>query len=290
MYNTINFLQDNKEKTKYGFGNIINILTNRAKKFPYPENLAMVCSQFVDMMLKLVNIDITHKSSNLVIPQDFSRIKNNPAVYKVYEGLCTTYKEDEVERRIKLLFVKGGPTNIKYPNNINISFVKESDESAYNAILEQIRDLLTPESIIEVTLPFRFNQQGELEINLYTSLEDQYQDSHKLLTSYDESNIEGIKKEIAHMFYINSVIERKIRKMKKSDDEYKQFIDLRARVINDFKTYFKVVCNIEKDFDFSEYYQHSEYNINVVKIDNTTLKYSGKTIKKVLGSILKFKK
>ena len=263
---------------------------NRAKRFPYPENLSMVCSQFVDMMFKLVDINITGKSSNLVIPQDFKKAYSSKAyVYKVYEGLCIKYKESTVENIIKRLFLGGKVENIRYPVTNPLSFLKEPIKE-YTDIIEEIQNILTPRPVIENILPFRFNKNGDLEVQLYKSLEDQYQDSHKLLLSYDENNIEGIKRELAHMFYINSVIEKRIRKMKKNDDEYKSLIDLRARVLNDFKKYFVEVGKLDKDFDFSEYYQHSDYNMNVIKIDNPTLKYSGQTIKRIVGTILRFKK
>ena len=87
------------------------------------------------------------------------------------------------------------------------------------------------------------------------------------------------------MFYINSVIEKKIEKMKKADDDYKTLMDLRARVLNDFKKYFNYVAKEEKDFDFEEYFKHTDYYNGSLTIDNTTMKYSGMLIKKFLRSI-----
>ena len=284
IYSTLNELNRNKKKTRYGFGNLFNILMNRAKEYPYPENLSLVCSQFVDTILKLVEIDITNKKSNLVIPQDF-QISNNPKVYKIYEGLATQYNEKKVERDIATLFYKGSVVNIKYNVPLKINFINNENANQYNNILSEMDYLLTPESILERRLPFRFNDKGDLTIDLAKSLEQQYQESHKLLESYDKSNIEGIKKELARMFYINSVIEKKIQKMKKADEEYKLLINLRARVLNDFKKYFSVVSKEEKNFDFEEYFKHTDYYNGSLTIDNTTMKYSGALIKKLLRTI-----
>lgn len=287
IYRSLNDINNKRYRTSYNFGNIINILKNKPQDFPYPENMSLVCSQFVDIILKLSDINLVDKSSNIVLPQDF-HIRNNPRVYKVYEGLCTEYDEKKVEELIKTLLYKGSIKNIKYNDPKVVSFIKENFGDDYENSLNNINEMLTVENIIqEKKLPVRFSKAGNLQIDLKKDLEEQYQESHKLLTSYDENNLEGIKKELACMFYINTVIEKKIRKMKKNDEEYKPLIDLRARVLNDFKTYLKVVLGVEKDFDFSSYYQNSEYNTNTVTVDKYTLKYSGSMIKKLVKSFLK---
>lgn len=278
-----------KDKTKYGFGNLFNILLNRAKNND-PEALSMVCSQFVDTVLKIANIDLTNKPSNLVIPQDFQEISKNPKVYKVYEGLAKEYDEKKVERSISSLFKTTPISQISYNDAIDLatesfcpsSFYYTTENSKANEILKEIRYLLTPEAVVyERKLPFKFNDKGDLSINFSKSLEQEYQDSHKLLTSYSSDNMEGIKHELARLFFINSTIEKKIKKMKKDDERYKVIIDLRARVLNDFKKYFKAVLKEEKEFNFTEYYKNSEYYDSSITIDNTTMKFIGSLIKKI---------
>ena len=279
-----------KVKTKYGFGNLINILIGRSKEFAYPENLSLVCSQFVDTVLKIANIDLVDKPTNLVIPQDFERISAHPKVFKVYEGLAKEYNEKNAENSIKLLFDTKSRGYIRYTDAIGFitesklepgSFQITTENEKANVVLEEIRDLLNPEVVIaERKLPLGFNDKGDLNIKLIKSLEDQYQEAHKLLTSYTEENLEGIKHELARLFYVNSVIEKKIKKMSKDDDKYKTIIDLRARVLNDFKKYFKVVSTKEPDFNFTEYFQKSEYANDKITIDNSTLKLTGNLIKK----------
>jgi hypothetical protein len=139
----LNDLNDNKKRTRYGFGNILNILRNKAKEYPYPENLSLVCSQFVDTILKIANIDITHKSSNLVIPEDLYKLSDNPKLYKVYEGKAVDYTERKVEKDIKTLFLKNSVRNIEYNEPLDINFTGEAA-----TILESLNELLTPESVI----------------------------------------------------------------------------------------------------------------------------------------------
>ena len=280
-----------QEKTKYGFGNLYNIMVNKSAEND-PENLYLVCSQFVDTVLKLADIDITNKSSNLVIPEDFARV-NNPKVFKLYEGLARKYNEKEVEDKIYSLFQTMNPNSIKYSqimessnDIISIAFMESSDNEEANSILKEMRDLLTPTSIItEKKIPIEFNDKGDLIIKTYKSLEDQYQEAHKLLLQYGDKNIEGIKHELARLFAINTIIEKKIKKMKKDDDKYKKFIDLRARVLNDFKKYFKIVAEAEPDFDFCEYFKTTEYYNGNIIVDNSILKITGKLIKIFLKSL-----
>lgn len=281
-----------QDKTSYGFGNLFNILFNKAKDND-PENLYMVCSQFVDTVLRLANINLFDKSSNLVTPGDFYEICSNPKIYNVFEGLATDYLERSVEGSIYNLLRSKDVKDIRYNEVINI--VKESNIEGFyavtendkcNKILEEVRELLTPEAVIyEKKFPLGINDKGDLTIELYKKLEDEYQEAHRLLKQYGENNIEGIKHELARLFYINTVLEKKIKKFDKDDPKYKKSIDLRARVLNDFKKYFKIVLEKEPDFDFTEYFKKSEYYNGNIIIDNRILRFTGKLIEKFLKSL-----
>ena len=101
--NAIKQFINNQDKSLYAFGNLFNTVINK-KKPNDPENLNLICSQFVDTILKLSKIDISNKSSNLVIPQDFEDYQlKNPKLYKVYEGLARDYNEKRVEDIIYIM-------------------------------------------------------------------------------------------------------------------------------------------------------------------------------------------
>lgn len=265
-----------QEKSKYNVKNLFNVLLNKSVDND-SENLYLICSQFVDTVLKLANIKLFNKSSNLVEPEDFKEVANNPKVYKVYEGLARKYNEKEVEDIIHNLFITMNTNVLQYSNTVNEASIT----------LEAIKDLLTPESVlVERKLPIKLDDNGNLELGLYKSLEEQYQEAHRLLKEYNDSNIEPMKHELARLFYINSAIEKKIKKMKKDDKEYKKYIDLRARVLNDFKKYFKIVLDNDPEFNFTEYFKKSEYYNGNIIIDNSVLKYTGKMIKEFIKMIL----
>ena len=109
---SLDFYEKAKDITKYGFKNLFNILLNRKKEYT-PYDNEMVCSQFVDQILKLCDIDITGKANNLVIPQDYVTIASkNPKIYKVYEGYGKDYVDGKVEAGIKELIDSN--ENIRY--------------------------------------------------------------------------------------------------------------------------------------------------------------------------------
>lgn len=286
----ISFFKNNKKKTSYNFFNLFNIVLNRAVNSN--GDLSLVCSQFVDTILKIANINIVTKSSNLVIPEDFKRM-NHPKVFKLYEGLAIDYDESKVEKKIHSLFKSLTKDSLSFSklmesvygtSLVDFRYIKETKET--EQVFQEITSLLTPTPVIlEKKFPIEFTKEGDLVIELIKSLEQQYQEAHRLLKSYDETNLEGIKHELARLYYVNYEIEKKIKKMKKDDENYKKLIDLRARVLNDFKKYFKIVIKQEPDFDFAAYYQKSEYYNGNIIIDNSVLKFTGRLIKKFLESL-----
>lgn len=282
----------NRDKTRYAFGNLFNMAFNIKKN--HSDNLKYVCSQFVDIVLKMVNINLINKPENLILPQDYITASSHPKVYKLYEGLVTKYNEKKVEDIIDNLFTILEPKDIEYHNMTDLMEENFNFESLYyttenkeaNEVLKEMRDYIKPEcAICEKAFPIQINKSGDIEINTKKTLEEEYQEAHKLLLGYNDSNIEGIKHELARLFCVNSIIEKKLKKMRKGTDDYKEYINLRARVLNDFKKYFKVVSAKDDKFDFNTYYQSTEYNTNKVVIKNTTLKHSGNIILKFMKSL-----
>ena len=278
--------EDIKDKTKYGFSNLFNFVINRSVE--NWKSLSMVCSQFVDTVLKLVNIDLNGKTSNLVTPQDFVSIKK-PKVFKVYEGLVRNYKDRKVEFTILRIFSLTSDNDVRYSNVVEAvsGLLLDTSRITLNEsaiqVLDEINTLMTPIAVIqERKAPFEINEKGDLVINFIKPLEQQYQEAHRLLKLYGENNIEGTKHELARLFYINYRIEKKVKKIDKEDKNYKRLINLRARVLNDFTKYFKIVLKKEPNFDFTEYYKKTEYYDGNIIIDNKIVKATAKMIEAFL--------
>ena len=103
--------------------------------------------------------------------------------------------------------------------------------------------------------------------------------SSELCKLYKQSsNIEGIKYELCKLWYINCMLEKKIKRNDKNKEKY---VNDRRICMNVFKTYMKHVNTIDDDFNFVEYYNATPYG-GAIRIDKNTLKYSIKALKELL--------
>lgn len=132
-------------------------------------------------------------------------------------------------------------------------------------------------------LPVEFDKDGNLIIYKARtgslSYGDEINDSVQLLETYrNQSNIEGIKYELAKLWYINDCIEKKLKKRLKNE-QYKELIDTRSVCLNAFKFNLDFVMKSEKGFNFSDYYNSTPFSDSSIKITSNTLKYTMKAIK-----------
>ena len=296
----IEYYIKNQDKTKYSIKNIIRIVFNKTTNSAH--SLEMVCSQFVDNILKLSGLDITGKSSNLVAPEDLVKPATGINIFALFEGKKSNYDWKVVQDKVNVLKKKMNFNRLiaKTPQkliadlreNLLEVFRLTSEDKRIENILREMREYITIKpsivSIHEMKSPIGFNKDGGLYIKVNNDLQSEYNEAHKLLSMYNESNLVGIKNELARLFYLNSIIENKLKKVKKEKhpDTYKELIDLRARILNDYTTYFKLVKTIEKDFDFMEYMKNSDYYNKYLVIDDNTLKFSGSYIKKFFQSMI----
>ena len=134
--------------------------------------------------------------------------------------------------------------------------------------------------------PIEFDKEGNLIIYKARTgtlaFGDEIDDSVQLLESYrNQSNIEGMKYEIAKLWYINDCIEKKLKK-RLSNDQYKELIDNRSVCLNSFKYNLEYIMKYEKGFNFSDYYNSTPFSENSIKITSNTIDYTIKTIKGIL--------
>ena len=294
MKETLKFYEENKDKTRYGIRNIFDFIINKSRDTA--NSLYMVCSQFVDNLLKMANIDITHKSSNLVSPGDFEKPKEGSKIFTIFKGWKKDYDKKAMDKKVRALEKVNTVSQLNIMENAALVehifagllenfFTCDSDNTTIHESIMKIRKILTPTAgmvLTEFKFPVRFTDNGSLDIDLPKNLQAEYDESHKLLSMYDETNMNGIKHEVARMFYLNGIIEKKLQRMKRTDKDFKTLMDLRARVLNDYTTYFKVIKTVEPQFDFVNYLKGTEYWNKSVTIDGSTLRYSGAYIKKAI--------
>lgn len=293
-----------RDDTKYSFKNILGIGLN----VEFESNLSMICSQFVDRMLKMVNIDHTGKPSGLVTPNDFY-INRSRDMYLIYDGPIVNYNPNKAKMLVKKL-----DRNSAYIKESNISIVNEAS-FIENMNLESLDTLISIDSQSEILsedskyiynefvkpyiniyyyneakeFPIQFDKDGNLLIRNMKRLnfETEYNKCHKLLMIYDESsNIEGMKYELSKLWFLNNIIEGKIYNEKISDKDKNELYKTRARILNDFNKYIKVVNENDKDFNFTNYYNESPFSDATVRINKHTINHGVKLAKLMVSNIL----
>ena len=247
-------------KTKYSILNLLTIPAN----IPLDMDMRMVCSEFVDKLLKMANLDLTERKSSLVGPKNLIQAANSKSnIVEIYNGNPKKFNNKEIEKRIKKL--------------------KKSNTPVYEFV--EIKENFIDESYIEEakSFPIQFDKDGNLIIKNIRKInfEQEYSDSHRLLKEYDKTkSYEPMKFELAKMQFFITLLEKKIYKKgkAKSTNELK----VRARFLNDFKKYLKIVTTNDSNFNFTEYYDQSPFNDALIQIDKNTLKYGWKALKYIM--------
>jgi hypothetical protein len=153
---------------------------------------------------------------------------------------------------------------------------------AYNRANTIYHKSMTSKLLQEKSIGFEFDARGNLFVKNFLknkSYQSVYMESHRLLMEYDRAkNIEGMKYELAKMYYLNLKISEDLIKQDRTKKD-KELVKIRARVLNDFHKYLKVVLKNDKQFNFSNYYQRSEFCDDSFVITAPTLKHAGKYAK-----------
>lgn len=267
----------NWKNSRYSVANLFNIVAGRVEKTN--RNLSMVCSQFVDSLFKLVNIDLTNKPSNLVTPANLVEVKN-PTVYKLYEGDAKGYDYKKIQSMVNKLAANAQPGR---------STVYESAKSMYSdetvlEIYKAIDRMLTAKCLFEDAIPIQIEDNGDLTISTYKNYELKYQEIHTLLKRID--SVETMKDELCKLWWLECKLEKKIQvaksKKKDKDPVVQDYYKLRSRVLNDFTKYSKKVMKNDPEFNFSEYYKNSSYYDGSVVVKRNTLKGISSFIQSIL--------
>lgn len=253
-----------QNKTSYS---MLNIMTILFKNISINMDAKMICSQFVDKMLKLANIDITNMPSDKVTPNTFYNVSLiNTNIYKIYDGLVKDFDPKRAEKLVEKMSRQAKKIN-------EFMIINPTDH------------YLKPMIINEIKAPLVIKSNGDILLTKPLSkldLDAEYTNSHKLLLNYNETNnYEGMKYELCRLYYMNYLLEKRIAMNKKTKD-----INTRARVLNDFNKYLKVVLRNQTKFNFSEYYEQSPFYHNTLEVDGGTIKYTNDKLKQILSLML----
>ena len=195
------------------------------------------------------------------MPLSINDFKTDPETLAICNRLC----DGKFKTMKELIY-----SNEFYKNEIEGSYLLR--ESVLNEVKQ---------------FPVEFDKEGNLIIHKakfgMLSFGDEIDDSVKLLQVYrNTNNIEGMKYELAKLWFINDAIEKKLTRRNLTDNQYKELVIHRATCLNVFKTNLEYVLKAEKGFNFAEYYNSTPFSDNSIKITNDTLKYSLRTIASVI--------
>ena len=245
---------------EYSLINLVTIPLN----INYVDNVKMVCSQFVDSMLKLADLDITKIGSNMVSPGSLNRAvkkkKFSAFIYKVFYGSPKKYSAAKV-----LNFIDNLSKSIpKTENTLANSFTCISEVKEWS---------------------IQFDDDGNLLIDkgLNVDFEAEYSTTHLALKQYEKAkNVEGMKYCLCKLWYLNTILEEKIYQ-ERNKAALPRYHKARAKIINDITKYMAIVQKYDKDFDMLKEYQNSPFSDDRIKIRRSTLLYTIDLFKRLIG-------
>ena len=290
----IKWFENNKYKTKYNFKNAIDILLNKVTDLK--DGFAFMCSNFVDMILRMCNIELIDKNNNLVVPGDFYKLTKNPKIFLLYEGLTRNYKSRDMDKKIRALYHRNTVFKKEEPNIIDnvvdaiksigehnidtiTNTIYKTESTMLNTIAKEMNELIKPEEAIVSIDPNKVKYSiytGELSPNDY---QEEFDRIVKSLHQYDSSkSIDILKDNLSSIWYLKYQIEKELSKIKDPKNSiYQQLSTILNSSNSIYDTYYKLLKNKEKDFDMSEYINISKPFNHIVDI--TPFKYSGYYIK-----------
>ncbi len=135
--------------------------------------------------------------------------------------------------------------------------------------------------------PVEFDKEGNLIIYKCSTgnidFDEEIDNSVTLLETYrNTNNEEGMKYELAKMWYIIAELEKRMKKRNVPVDEYNKLVRQRSVAMNVFKTNFKHMSSLDKNFNFAAYYNSTPFSDNGVKITNSTLRYGLAAMKRIV--------
>lgn len=135
--------------------------------------------------------------------------------------------------------------------------------------------------------PVEFDKDGNLIIYKCSTgnidFDEEIDNSVTLLETYrNTNNEEGMKYELAKMWFIIAELEKRMKKRNVPVEDYNKLVRQRSVAMNVFKTNFKYLSSLDKNFNFAAYYNSTPFSNNGVKITNNTLRHSINVMKYIV--------
>jgi hypothetical protein len=258
-----------QDNSMYAFDNTMSLVADKPKL--QNRSLAFVCANFMDSMFKIANVH-----------DQFVGMKNKNAsvhFYILYTGRAADYKSTKIDKKVKALqknkdfnqlsFFEPdlvmGEIQYKLIENFNIT----TSDDRMNTILKEIREMLTPNDAAD-----NYNLEN------IDMIKQVIKDSHYLLSTYGDTDIEGIKREYLKLFYYRDILD-KYRKTIVDTPEEAEINQLQNMIQVDLNLYGKTIKILEPDWDVWEAINSSDFSNKVVIVDNNRYKFDGSKCKDI---------
>lgn len=153
-----------------------------------------------------------------------------------------------------------------------------------NTSLDKYKKKLNESDIsLRPSIDLSLDKDGNLLLTKRENVDFQtiYANSHELLKIYaDSNNIEGMKYELCKLWMCKTLIDYKIlynkgiRAKLVSAKQRKQALITKSFIMSDIKLYLKNINEKETNFNFQEYFNKTQFGIEIYKIDNRVIKAS----------------
>ena len=163
---------------------------------------------------------------------------------------------------------KGKDYHMKLRNKLN-----KDDKIIKEQVLDEAKEF-----------PVQFNDEGDLLIKKKEKIDFQSEcnKSKKLRPNYVKyNNLEGLKYECCKLWYMNVILLKLLDNKDLSDSDREDLNLYRSKVLTEFPLYLKEIQKIDKNFNFSYYYENTPFSNTKVKIKGSTIKYSLDLLRKI---------
>lgn len=173
LKDTLEYYIRNKQKTRYSFINLIYSLFGKGTKNGIKMNL--VCSTFVDTILKSVNVNISGTNhTNLTKPDDLAKKDSNEKQFKIFSGKIVNYNPQKAKDQVEKLAVD---VNNEY-------FSKTKVAESVLSLFESCKKTQAIQEDTEESIDFDLlMEMNELGVSIFDNID-----------SLDEGVVENIKK------------------------------------------------------------------------------------------------
>ena len=276
---------DNQDKSKYGFDTIMSLLNSKSFKRTY--SLHIIMAMYLDSIFRVANL-YDKKSDKVYVTYKIDRLRPNKKqdrskrkIYIMYNGNSKGYKPNNIDKKIKWLQNNVDRNTMNFfddtfdtptqPNYYDFdTYIQQfSNESAkFNSLIENMRDILTPTSFIQEST---FDYTAE-------EIDAKYKEAVLLLSEYNETELEGIKKQCKELFILYNIC-TVILKNAKTDPEAKILDSIKTSIEYKLNFYIRFIKNIEPEFDFNEYCKLPSEADHDIKWKNSVYIYSSNDFK-----------